>query len=427
MRRLTLSEQLFYRVVLIFLAFAGSFLLYQSGRERSFKRSLLNQRLQDYNIRLGEELRTIPVEEERIDEYIQSHSIPSLRVTILDVRGYVLFDNRTKDYPNLSDHRHRKEIKEALESGTGFDVDRFSDTVEEEFFYSATLIPDTDIIIRSALPYDDEMPSVLKSDTTFLWFAAMLMVSLILVLLWFSKRTGDSVRRRQETARSVFQKELTQNISHELKTPVAEIRAYLETIHSNPDMPEETRIRFVERGWALSKRLSSLVEDLCSLNDMDCMAPGPEFIELDVAQVIRSIAIETENAFAEAGLSLSLDIPQSIRMRGAKERVYSIFRNLVDNSLNYAGSGATVWIRATRDGDFWRFIFSDDGQGVPEESIPLLFDRFYRVDKGRSREMGGTGLGLAIVKDAVELHGGTIRVSANSPSGLKYEFCLNAG
>ena len=111
-------------------------------------------------------------------------------------------------------------------------------------------------------------------------------------------------------------------------------------------------------------------------------------------------------------------------MKGNRSLLYSIFRNLTDNALAYAGEGTTISLSANEQGNKWHFIFSDNGQGVPPEHLARLFERFYRVDKGRSRKMGGTGLGLAIVKNAVLLHGGTIRVSNLPEGGLKFEFTI---
>ena len=111
-------------------------------------------------------------------------------------------------------------------------------------------------------------------------------------------------------------------------------------------------------------------------------------------------------------------------MKGNRSLLYSVFRNLTDNAIAYAGDGTTITLEGKEIGNKWHFVFRDNGQGVPQEHIARLFERFYRVDKGRSRKMGGTGLGLAIVKNAVLLHGGTIRVNNLPEGGLKFELTI---
>lgn len=423
-RRPTLSWQLFFSIGILFLFFAGCFLVYQSRRERLFKIALLNQQLQDYNAHLGEALQYRPLEDDSLNEYIASHPVPSLRITLLDPHGYVLYDNKTDAYPDMEDHRGRKEILEAISKGSSYVLDRVSSTADDAYFYSATFFPEQNLIIRSALPYDDELPRILRADTTFLWFALALITLLAGLLYWFSKRTGDQVDRNQEKASFALQKELTQNISHELKTPIAEIRAYLETLQDHADMPEETRARFLLRSNALARRLSALVEDLSTLDTMDAGKMAQPFEEVDLAEIIRQVTLETEDALTGKGMTLALSIPESIPLNGNPKLLYGIFRNLTDNALLYAGEGAEISLRAWRDGKRWHFVFADNGNGVPEASLPKLYERFYRTDKGRSRKLGGTGLGLAIVKDAILLHGGDIRASANTPHGLKHEFWI---
>lgn len=427
MKKPSLSTQLFASFILLFLLFAGGFLLFQERREKQFKIALLNQQLQDYNINLGEELLNGPLTEDYLERFISMHPVPSLRVTVLDTHGYILFDNLTKEYPGLSDHSGRKEIQEALSLGSGYDIDRVSQTLDQEYFYSATLIPGQELIVRTALPYDDALPAKLRADYNFLRFAAILVLVLSLILYWISRRTGSSIRLQQEKDSASLQKELTQNISHELKTPVAALKAYMETMEKEPQMQEEVRTKFIGRSLALTQRLASLVEDLSSLDALEALR-HPAFKDLvDVAEIILNVADEYVEMLAAKGIQLELDIPGSIPVKGQSDLIYSIFKNLTDNALKYTPEGSVVTVSAQEDTCSWRFMFADNGPGVPEDSLPRLFDRFYRVDKGRSRELGGTGLGLSIVKEAVQLHGGDIKALAVRPHGLRYEFSLKKG
>ncbi|MBR1503735.1 MAG: GHKL domain-containing protein [Prevotella sp.] len=127
---------------------------------------------------------------------------------------------------------------------------------------------------------------------------------------------------------------------------------------------------------------------------------------------------------ASRQMTLHNYLPKGIIIQGNYTLLYSIFRNLMDNAINYAGQGTTIEISATQQSDYWQFTFKDNGIGIPAKHLPRIFERFYRIDKGRSREMGGTGLGLAIVKNAVQLHGGNITISTPATGGLAFEFTL---
>lgn len=184
------------------------------------------------------------------------------------------------------------------------------------------------------------------------------------------------------------------------------------------------KAQFLQRCYAQSERLTSLLHDISTLNRLDDGSDMIDFEAVDIVQMLGDISRETSLDRESRHMSLNLQLPERIVVKGNRSLLYSVFRNLTDNAIAYAGEGTTISLSAKELGNKWHFIFSDNGQGVPPEHLPRLFERFYRVDKGRSRKMGGTGLGLAIVKNAVLLHGGTIRVSNQTEGGLKFEFTI---
>lgn len=233
--------------------------------------------------------------------------------------------------------------------------------------------------------------------------------------------------KRVQTTRKeqdILKRQLTQNIAHELKTPVASIQGYLETILDNPHINEATKAQFLQRCFAQSERLTSLLHDISTLNRLDDGSDMIDFEAVDITRLVTDIIRETALARQERKMTFDNRMPEHIVVKGNRSLIYSIFRNLTDNAIAYAGEGRKMTLEAKEQGNKWHFIFRDNGQGVPSEHLARLFERFYRVDKGRSRKMGGTGLGLAIVKNAVLLHGGTIRVSNLPEGGLKFEFTL---
>lgn len=226
---------------------------------------------------------------------------------------------------------------------------------------------------------------------------------------------------------SRIKRQLTQNAAHEFKTPVCSIQGYLETIIQNypHNLSDEQLMHFLKRCYSQSSRLNNLVQDMSQLNEMSSPAQRVCKEIIDVSLLVRNMVTEMNNKIVEQNITVVDELPDSLYINADSSMLYSIFRNLMDNVVSYAGAGVIVRISCFRsDENFCYFSFSDNGSGVPEEHLPRIFERFYRVDKGRSRKLGGTGLGLAIVKNAVALHGGTISAKRSLEGGLEFVFNL---
>lgn len=233
----------------------------------------------------------------------------------------------------------------------------------------------------------------------------------------------NDITQEEEQAR--LKRQLTQNIAHELKTPVSSIQGYLETIISNPNIPQENVRVFLERSYAQSNRLTFLLRDISVLTRMD---EAPELVEkeqVNLSKIVENILNEVALGLEEKHITVVNKLPSEVILTGSSSLLYSIFRNLIDNAIAYAGNDIQITINCFREDEkFYYFSFSDTGVGVPEEHLNRLFERFYRIDKGRSRKLGGTGLGLAIVKNAVLFHGGTIFAKNMPKGGLEFVFTL---
>lgn len=262
------------------------------------------------------------------------------------------------------------------------------------------------------------------NDWHLIIFASVVMVILGYVLYRYSKRMDERIRQDQELKQTLMRRQLTQNISHELKTPVAGILGYTETMLSNPDLPVETQHRFIERTHMQAQRLTSLLNDLSVLNRVDYAPHVIAMHRVNVSLLVADVVQDVETALKKKKMTLNNYLPEDIVIQGNESLIYSIFSNLIDNSINYAGEGTTIEILASESEQEWCFTFLDNGAGVEEEHLAHLFERFYRVDNGRSRTMGGTGLGLAIVKNAVLQHNGTISLKKENGGGLRFNFTL---
>jgi signal transduction histidine kinase len=260
------------------------------------------------------------------------------------------------------------------------------------------------------------------SDWHLLLFSIIVMGGLGLILYRYARRMDERISREQAAKENRMRRELTQNISHELKTPVASILGYAETVLHTEGISEQQRRQFAERTLSQAQRLTALLQDISTLNRMDYAADILTKGRVNVSALVADIAEETSLAFQKRHMKFCDQLPKDIVVRGNEQLIYSIFRNLTDNAIAYAGEGTMVEISATEDKTHWHFHFADNGQGIPEEHLPRIFERFYRIDKSRSRQMGGTGLGLAIVKNAILLHDGTI--TAHSEKGTRFDFTI---
>lgn len=456
-----IGVRLYIIVISLFVANTVVFILFQHHREKQYKINYIDSKLQNCNFNVHRSL-----------TYHRPLYVPDdIRVTIIRTNGEVIFDNTTNCVDTIPNHSDRMEVRSALSSGHGYEIDRRSQLNDQEYFYSATLFRSDSLIIRSACPYNTTLINTLRTDSDYLWIALTTLVILILLLFPFIRKisnnisnlrqfasradAGENVRveeiarfskdelgeicehiiklyiclqtTRQEQNR--LKRELTQNVEHELKTPVAGIKGYLETMILNGDkMDASTREKFLRRSYAQVERLSNLILDISMLNRLDDGKDNIDVDDFDIKTLVQGVVNESEISLRQANMTVDICIPDGVVVNGAQSLVYSVFRNLLDNSIAYAGRGTHVSICAEQQSDSMiHFTFSDNGIGVPAEHLDRLFERFYRVDKGRSRLMGGTGLGLAIVKNAILFHGGTISVASQVNGGLSFCFTLPIG
>lgn len=231
-----------------------------------------------------------------------------------------------------------------------------------------------------------------------------------------------ALHEQQEKLR--IKRQLTNNINHELKTPVAAIQGYLETIISNSDMSTEERESFIAKCYTHSQRLTQLLHDVSTITRLEDGSSRIECESIDLRAIIDEIASDVALLPDDKRMRVNIDLASTMMVKGNSTLLMSIFKNLTDNAIAYSG-GRDIFIRLIAQSDEeYTITFSDNGIGIDEEHIVHIFERFYRIDKGRSRKLGGTGLGLSIVKNAVLFHGGDISVRNRPQGGLEFKLTL---
>lgn len=227
-----------------------------------------------------------------------------------------------------------------------------------------------------------------------------------------------------EKSRTMKQ-QMTNNIAHELRTPVSSIRGYLETLISCPDVSEERRKVFIDRAYVQTLRLSDLIRDIALITKIEEAPEQLQKEKVNIRQIVDEVIEEFREVIDSKDITVENMLSSDLVVTGNATLIYSIFRNLVENSLKYAGDGVLIHIECyARSDGHYHFTYYDTGKGIGEEHLSRIFERFYRVSEGRTRDGGGSGLGLSIVRNAVAFHGGDIRAVNRAGGGLEFVFSL---
>lgn len=377
-------------------------------------------------------------------------SVENMRITWIDTDGTVLYDNEN-DETVLENHLNRPEVKEAISNGEG-DSDRQSATMDAKTYYHAILLDDGTILrvstsARSIMNiFVSSIPSMLIVMIVIAGVCVILANKLTKNLMAPIEKVSNDLENAATIQSETEYKELvpflntirlqhesvlaavksrqdfTANVSHELKTPLTAISGYAELIENNM-VDEKQRIGFAGEIRKNADRLVSLINDIIRLSELDHSDDTKGFEQVDLCKIAKECVDNLGVSAAKQNIQLNFD-GTGCKMHGNSHMLVELVENLCQNAIRYNNPGGTVNVTVHKLGGKTVLTVEDNGIGIPKDQQERVFERFYRVDKSRSKETGGTGLGLAIVKHIVELHDAKITLDSEVGHGttIKVEF-----
>ena len=382
------------------------------------------------------------------------------RLTLIRGDGTVAADSDA-EAGEMDNHLQREEVRQALETGEGYTT-RFSETLGQDMLYAACRSRHSDMILRLAVPYygmQEFLPVLFPA--VIVSFLAALGISVI-----FSRRFAYSVTKplqdiskemlkvrgdygelhfdrykypeinviadtTMKMSRNVkdylnriekekqIRQEFFSNASHELKTPITSIQGYAELLESGMIVDEEMKADFARRIKKEAENMTGLINDILMISRLEAKDAEVVFSQVRISVLLDDILDSLKPLAAQSQVFIHSDC-QPISIEANPQQMKELLNNLITNAVKYNRPGGQVWIQIREKGDAMLIRVRDNGIGIPEDSLDRIFERFYRVDKGRSRKQGGTGLGLSIVKHIVSFYQGTIRVSSELDKGSEF-------
>ncbi len=388
-------------------------------------------------------------------EYFNELNTKDYRITWVSATGSVLFDNGA-NAATMQNHLERQEIAQAISKGFG-EATRKSYTLDDEQFYAAKLLPDGSVLRLSirqlsvvALLFGFAQPIcvVILIALILSFFLASRLSKAIMkpineidlstpdqyygkddykeiepLLRHISTQQSQLIRDKEEIERaSLIRQEFSANVSHELKTPLQSISGYAELLE-NGLVKEDDIKPFAEKIHKESLRMTRLIEDIIDLTKLDNGGAEMKWEDCDLLKITENAVDSLEAAALAMDISINIEGKNAL-MQGIPQMLYSIVYNLCDNAIKYSYSKGIISIVIEQNDSYVILKVRDKGIGIPPDEQERIFERFYRVDKSRSREVGGTGLGLSIVKHAVIIHNGSIRLNSTPGEGSEFIITL---
>lgn len=453
--------------------------IYQYRREADYRTEMMQKELAIINNRI------LYAYEHDLDmrqflDFVQQYYTGSLfagvRVSVYDRDGMLLYSLGTPIARDVEQFKASSRLEQEGTQTRGLIFDEGDPS--KVFYYSGIVSEDGQLAVRTSMPYTSEIKDAINIDSN-VWLVIAGLLAAVLVVTYYSTRvltrnisllkdfayrvtTGgkftdldkfphnelgdisreivtmyrerarafESVERERRVSLHAIEekarvaRQITNNINHEIKTPVAAISGYLETIINTPDISDDARDHFLERMHSHTQRLTSLLADVSVMTRLEEGGERVLVETVDMHDLLYQVDSDLDASHLAGDMRFEYDVPLDCRVRGNFTLLNGMVAGLMRNAAMHSG-GSVMGVRlVSQTQRYYVFSFYDNGRGVGQEHLNHLFDRFYRVDTGRSRKMGGTGLGLPIVKSTVLAFGGTISVHNRSTGGLEFIFSL---
>lgn len=394
----------------------------------------------------------------------------SLRITLIDSDGTVLFDNE-EDASEMDNHAGREEVRQAFATQGTATNKRHSSTMDSDMLYMARFYPELNMVVRTAIPLVLYQSGVRQMQNTFFMVMIITLILLGIVSFFSAKRIVRPLIELRNAAQTMsdgkysirvqvagkdeigalstafnsmadqlekevheledknerladlqqMRSEFVANVSHELKTPLTSIRGFVDTLRSGKINEPIVQERFLEIIDIEVERLYQLISDILQLSEIEGMESDPELQRFNLSALIDDVATLLDDKASESHVAIIVEDCEALPVLASQYRIKQVLINLVDNAIKYNSAGGKVYIKALREPEQMIAIsVRDTGEGIPQEHLSRVFERFYRVDKSHSREMGGTGLGLSIVKHIAQLYDGSATVESKVGEGSTF-------
>ena len=416
---------------------------------------LYSSKIADYSIDYDGNLK------DQVDALKKIEGNDKTRFTILNLKGDVLADSDISDNLTMENHKGREEIREALANKVGF-AQRKSDTLNISMLYVASISKKGNYILRIAVPTSGLIqylgilvPAILVSIGITLAISAVVaerfthtitkplnaiaeemlklkeenpefhfddypyeeMNVIADTTMQMSKAVNES-RNRIEFEKMVRQ-EFFSNASHELKTPITSVRGYVELLENGMVTDEKMKKDFLSRIKKETQNMTNLINDILMISRLETKEAEVALSEVRICPLVREVCSSLEPIAAECKVTVEMNC-RPLVMTANTAQLRELFNNLISNAIKYNKPGGKVFVTVTKEVNELIIIVEDTGVGIPEDAKQRVFERFYRVDKGRSKKMGGTGLGLSIVKHVVNYYNGSIELESKMCEGTKF-------
>ncbi len=383
------------------------------------------------------------------------------RLTIIDTEGNVLVDSEISDLLSMENHLDREEIQKAIKDGIGY-AKRKSQSLNISMLYVSYKSEQGNYILRLSKPFSGVFSYMsILLPAFILSLGVTLLISMILAnslarsitrplyeiseemlklkenIPEFSFRTyeyyelnliADTTKRMADVVKESLKKiefekmvrqEFFTNVSHELKTPITSIRGYVELLENDMAANEEMKKEFLYRIKKEAQNMANLINDILMISRLETKEAEVTIKDIRITPLVNEVIASLKPMAAQNNITIEVNC-QPLTIKANDGQMKELLNNLISNAIKYNKPNGKVNIIIKKEGNEVIFIVEDTGVGIPEESKARVFERFYRVDKGRSKKMGGTGLGLSIVKHIVNYYGGTIQLESELGKGSKF-------